>query len=346
MRKISDGPNNSEINLEVKMRNLVKYSLLLCLMACCPSQAQERRPSLNDLAWLAGCWEGKGSKRVREEYWTMAAGGSMFGIGRAISDGRTTEFEFMRIHEEKGDVLYTSKPSGQPEASFKLIRANGNEAVFENPQHDFPQRVIYRKQSDGTLLARIEGERNGKQSGIDFPFVRVKCDSAMSSQSALSDDRPRSNTAAPNDMNSAQAFEKLKTLAGKWKARTASGSAAYLLFETISNKTALHERFIDEGNPAHSNLLTVYHRDKDGLMATHFCSMNNQPRLRAVEVSADLSRVTFSIVDITNLKTVDSAHMYKLTYEFHDSDHITSIWTMRKGGKDVFVETLRWERMK
>jgi hypothetical protein len=146
--------------------------------------------------------------------------------------------------------------------------------------------------------------------------------------------------------NGAQAFEKLKTLAGKWKSRTATGSVAYLLFETVSNKTALHERFIDEGNPAHSNLITVYYRDKDQLMATHFCSMNNQPRLRAVEVSSDLSRLAFSIIDITNLKTADAAHMYKVTYEFHDQDHITTIWTMRQGGRDVFVETLRWERQK
>ncbi len=326
------------------MRNLISVVALICL--CFAAGHAQERKSMNDLSWLAGCWENKSSKRVREEYWTKAAGGSMFGMGRAISDGRTTEFEFMRIHEERGDVLYTSKPSGQPEASFKLVRTSEHEAVFENPQHDFPQRIIYRKQSDGSLLARIEGERNGKQSGVDFPFARLKCDSAMSLQSESSDDRARSNAATPNDKNWAQAYEKLKTLVGKWKARTASGSDAYLLFETVSNKTALHERFIDEGNPAHSNLLTVYHRDKDGLMATHFCSMNNQPRLRAVEVSSDLSRLTFSIVDITNLKTADSAHMYKLTYEFHDSDHITSIWTMRQGGKDVFVETLRWERQK
>jgi hypothetical protein len=56
--------------------------------------------------------------------------------------------------------------------------------------------------------------------------------------------------------------------------------------------------------------------------------------------------MTFSIIDITNLKTPDAPHMYKLTYEFKDPDHMTTIWTMRQGGKDVYVETLHWERVK
>ncbi len=46
--------------------------------------------------------------------------------------------------------------------------------VFENPQHDFPQRILYRKNPDGTLHARAEGERNGKLSGQDFHFRPAK----------------------------------------------------------------------------------------------------------------------------------------------------------------------------
>jgi hypothetical protein len=327
------------------MRRSIRYALILCL-AIFPVRAQERKPSLDDLAWLAGCWKDDRGQRVRDEYWTRAAGESMFGIGRAVRDGRTTEFEFMRIREEKGDIFYTSKPSGQPEASFKLVKASENEAVFENPQHDFPQRIIYRRQSDGSLRARIEGERNGMQSGVDFPFVRVKCDSVMAQQDGSSNDGARGNAAAASDTNWAQAFDKLKTLAGKWKAQTEKGNNAYAIYEPVSNGTALQERFIDEGEKVHSNLITVYYRDKDGLMATHFCAMNNQPRLRAIEASGDLNRMTFSIIDITNLKTPDAPHMYKLTYEFKGSDHMTTIWTMRQGGKDVYVETLHWERMR
>ena len=100
----------------------------------------------------------------------------MLGTGQTMKDGKTVEFEFMRIHEEKGETFFTAKPSGQPEASFKLISYKDGKVVFENPQHDFPQRVIYGKQPDGSLLARIEGEMNGQKRGIEFPFQRTKCE--------------------------------------------------------------------------------------------------------------------------------------------------------------------------
>jgi hypothetical protein len=143
-----------------------------------------------------------------------------------------------------------------------------------------------------------------------------------------------------------RAFEKFKSLVGKWKAKTEKGFDAYIYFESVSNGTAVHERFIDEGDKVHSNIVTVYFRDKEALMANHFCAMGNQPRLRTTQIAADLSEMTFSLLDITNLKTPEAAHMYKVTYKFQDPNHMATIWTMRQGGKDVYVETLNWERQK
>ena len=48
--------------------------------------------------------------------------------------------------------------------------------VFANPAHDFPQRVIYKVASDGSLLGRVEGRENGREKGFDFPMKRVSCD--------------------------------------------------------------------------------------------------------------------------------------------------------------------------
>jgi hypothetical protein len=50
----------------------------------------------------------------------------------------------------------------------------GDEVVFENPAHDFPQRIRYRA-SGAALQARIEGTMNGKTRGIDFPYTRTNC---------------------------------------------------------------------------------------------------------------------------------------------------------------------------
>lgn len=101
----------------------------------------------------------------------------MLGISRTVAEGKTVEFEFMQIREDaSGEILFIAKPSGQPEATFKLIKGSAREVIFENPQHDFPQRVIYRLQSDGSLLGRIEGVSKGKEKSVDFPMSRARCD--------------------------------------------------------------------------------------------------------------------------------------------------------------------------
>jgi hypothetical protein len=158
----------------------ITLALLICFCPAAPSQgqAQEPKPSVQNLAWLSGCWERTQGKRYVEEYWTKVAGGSMLGVSRTLNDGRTTEFEFLRIHEDKGEVFYTAKPSRQPEASFKLVSLKDREAIFENPAHDFPQRIIYRRTGEA-LAARIEGELNGQKRGVDFPYTRIKCDAAL-----------------------------------------------------------------------------------------------------------------------------------------------------------------------
>jgi len=105
------------------------------------------------------------------------AGGSMLGMSRTVADGKTREFEFMRIaREESGDIFFIANPSGQKEARFKLIKADAREVIFENPAHDFPQRVIYRLDEGDSLLGRIEGMSNGEEKSADFPMKRLPCD--------------------------------------------------------------------------------------------------------------------------------------------------------------------------
>ena len=103
------------------------------------------------------------------------AGGTMLGMSRTVSQGRTVEHEFLLLRvEANGEINYVAKPSGQAEAAFKLVRAGATEAVFENLQHDFPQRIIYTLKEEGRLTAAIEGTKNGKTRRVEFNYERVK----------------------------------------------------------------------------------------------------------------------------------------------------------------------------
>ncbi len=135
--------------------------------------AAKSAAAISDLAWIAGDWQTAAGERAQsEEHWTRPAGGSMIGMSRTLVGDKTVSFEFLRLDQRADGIYYVASPKGRcPATDFKLTRLNGREAIFENPEHDFPQRIIYRRTAEG-LSARVEGTRNGQVRGTDYPYRR------------------------------------------------------------------------------------------------------------------------------------------------------------------------------
>ena len=140
--------------------------------------AQEAKQDVKDLSWMTGCWEMSDKGKSITEQWTKPAGQTMFGISRTIKNDKTTGFEFLRIVQNTDGIFYIARPSGAKEdTSFKLTKLSEKEAVFENPEHDFPQTIIYRLTDANSLFARVEAkDKNGKVSGFDYSMKKAKCD--------------------------------------------------------------------------------------------------------------------------------------------------------------------------
>jgi len=128
-------------------------------------------PAIERLAWLAGCWMQARPNGTVEEHWMPPRGGSMLGMSRTVSAGKTEEYEFLRIALVDGTLSYVALPSGQAQATFPLKSLDDGAVVFENLAHDFPHRIIYRRTADG-MTARIEGVLKGEARGRDFPYRR------------------------------------------------------------------------------------------------------------------------------------------------------------------------------
>ncbi len=133
------------------------------------------RADLSELQWMAGCWSLDGNDPGSVEQWTVPAGGTMLGMSRIVSGGKTVAFEYLRIAEEDGWTVLIASPSGQETARFKLVSMSATKVVFENPDHDFPQRIIYRLNGEGNLLGRIEGKVDGVARAADFPMTKTRC---------------------------------------------------------------------------------------------------------------------------------------------------------------------------
>lgn len=132
---------------------------------------------IDRFAWLAGCWLGAGGRREHREHWMRPGGGTMLGMARTLVDGKPRTHETMMLREDPNlGWIYWAHPSGQKEASFAIRSADASGFVAENPAHDFPQRVLYRRVGPDELLARIEGTVDGRPRGVDFPLKRTACD--------------------------------------------------------------------------------------------------------------------------------------------------------------------------
>lgn len=125
-------------------------------------------PQLSDLGWLSGHWltgagpMPAGGPRWTEEFWTAANGPVMVGLSRSQAGFGRFFFEYMRIEEgDDGGLTFYGSPQGSPPVGFRLVRANGQEVVFENPAHDFPQRIAYRREADALIatISLIDGSR-------------------------------------------------------------------------------------------------------------------------------------------------------------------------------------------
>ena len=112
-------------------------------------------------------WTGESGGVTFEERWTPPAGGAMLAVSRTIKDGRMVAFEFLRIVERDGGLVYVAQPGGKPPTDFTLTAISATSATFENPAHDFPKIIRYTKRADGSLEARV-GDGGGKDETYVF----------------------------------------------------------------------------------------------------------------------------------------------------------------------------------
>jgi hypothetical protein len=143
--------------------------LLLLSVAGWPAGAAT---DLSELAWLTGHWTGTQDGMEMEESWLAPKGNTMLGLHRDVKSNRTVSFEFIRIEAAADGITYWASPQGKPATPFRLIESGGRKVVFENKQHDFPQRVIYWLGSDESLHARIEGSMGGKAAFEEWTWRR------------------------------------------------------------------------------------------------------------------------------------------------------------------------------
>src|SRR5512145_1641882 len=104
----------------------------------------------------------------------------------------------------------------------------------------------------------------------------------------------------------APGIEKLKSLAGTWEGTGPDGKPFETTYQLISGGSGVMETIMPGSE--HS-MVTIYHCDGEQLMLTHYCMLNNQPRMRAQVPAGEVKKLSFSFVDAANMAKPTDKHM-------------------------------------
>ncbi len=128
------------------------------------------KASISDLNWLAGAWVGtRSSGSSIEERWSPPLGGAMLAVSRSVNtSGKMFAFEYLRIVERDGGLVYIAQPGGKTPTEFVLSEFSPTHAVFDNPRHDYPKRIMYELSSEGVLIATIGFLKGGTPNRFEF----------------------------------------------------------------------------------------------------------------------------------------------------------------------------------
>jgi len=148
-------------------------------------------------------------------------------------------------------------------------------------------------------------------------------------QSAAQTEKPK-----PEATSAQQCFAKLKKLAGDWshKEDKSGKEMVSLRYRVISGGTAVEEELLP-GSPG--AMTSIYHIDNGNLVMTHYCSLGNQPHLRATKAST-ASKMEFECIGSGgNMKSENDMHIHHLVLTFLSDEHFTQEWAANKDGKQA-----------
>lgn len=160
------------------LRNCFRPTFLFitCCLLVNTIHAQNKH-DIKQARWLIGHWENRSNERIDFENWTRLNDSTYQGHSESFNGSETISSEQISLQQRGGKLYYiptVKNQNGGKPVRFALTSSSKNQLVFENPEHDFPQKITYTQITKDSLVAKISGTRKGKQKAIQFPMKRVK----------------------------------------------------------------------------------------------------------------------------------------------------------------------------
>lgn len=151
-------------------------STSLLMLISCQNKSEKNFEQLEKMNWLIGNWENKMDEGLLTETWIKENDSTFSGTTYFIINNKdTVHSETIILKQIKDELIYSPTVKGQNNdepVDFKLSSENENTFSFENPKHDYPQKIVYKKVNKNSLVATISGMQQGKQSTESYPMKK------------------------------------------------------------------------------------------------------------------------------------------------------------------------------
>ncbi|KLT70204.1 MULTISPECIES: DUF6265 family protein [unclassified Flavobacterium] len=154
-----------------------KITLLALVLASvsCQKKATVEKDKIKVADWLIGNWENKNPDGVLTENWQKLNDSTFSAASYFIKGKDTIHFESIVLAQLGETLTYKATVKGQNDGkavSFPSTISNEKQLVFENPKHDYPQKITYTKGANNTMTAEISGKLQGKLTTERFIMTK------------------------------------------------------------------------------------------------------------------------------------------------------------------------------
>ncbi|WP_409417131.1 DUF6265 family protein [Flavobacterium sp. PS2] len=157
------------------MTQKITFILLLLAVVSCKNAETPEKEKIKTADWLIGKWENVSPQGTLTETWSKVNDSTFQGSSYFIKGKDTIHFESIKLQQKGENLTYNATVKGQNNdqaVAFELTTSTEKELVFENPKHDYPQKISYTKDANNTLTAEISGKLQGKLSSEKFVMVK------------------------------------------------------------------------------------------------------------------------------------------------------------------------------
>jgi hypothetical protein len=148
----------------------------MLMFISCQNKSEKKFDKLEKMNWLLGNWKNEMAEGVLTETWNKENDSTFSGTTYFIINKKDTiHSEVIILTQINDELVYRPTVKGQNNdepVDFKLSSESENSFSFENPKHDYPQKIVYKKVNETSLVTTISGIQQGKQSSESYPMKK------------------------------------------------------------------------------------------------------------------------------------------------------------------------------